>query len=470
MRRIYAAAAAAALACAGARSAHAQSADELRQIREQILQIKEDYEARIKALERRLAEAEAKAGKAEQQANQAQSQAGQAQAAATAASQQQRANAFNPALSAILEGRYANLSQDPDTYRIGGFAPTGGEVGPGPRGLSLAESELAISANADPYFSGTLIASLAPDNGVDVENGYLQSSALSYGFTLKAGRFFSGIGYQNQLHHHAWDFIDAPLPYRAFLGGQFADDGVQLRWVAPTELLVEIGGELGRGLSFPGNDPNKNGAALGTMFAHVGGDAGVSNSWRVGLSYLRTSPDGRAYDDSDSAGNPVTNAFAGRSKLWIADFVWKWAPLGNPYYRNFKFQAEYFRRNEDGTLTFDTAGAALPGAYASRQSGWYGQAIYQFLPRWRVGLRYDRLDYGTVDIGQVQSAALSAADFPILAPYSPSLWAAMVDWSPSEFSRVRLQYARDKSRPDATDNQIFLQYILSLGAHGAHTW
>jgi hypothetical protein len=44
----------------------------------------------------------------------------------------------------------------------------------------------------------------------------------------------------------------------------------------------------------------------------------------------------------------------------------------------------------------------------------------------------------------------------------------MVDWSPSEFSRVRLQYAQDKARSDATDNQVFLQYIVSLGAHGAH--
>ena len=44
----------------------------------------------------------------------------------------------------------------------------------------------------------------------------------------------------------------------------------------------------------------------------------------------------------------------------------------------------------------------------------------------------------------------------------------MVDWSPSEFSRLRLQFARDYSRMGATDNQMFLQYIMSLGAHGAH--
>jgi len=44
----------------------------------------------------------------------------------------------------------------------------------------------------------------------------------------------------------------------------------------------------------------------------------------------------------------------------------------------------------------------------------------------------------------------------------------MVDWSGSEFSRIRLQLAQDKSRSDVTDNQAFLQYIMSLGAHGAH--
>jgi hypothetical protein len=437
---------AAALACMTPAAARADEAADLAQIRQQIQQMKQEYEARLRALEQRLSEAEAKESTPQ-------------------APQQERPNAFNPPISVILQGRYATLSQDPATYRIGGFVPSGGEVDPGKRGMSLAESEVVFSATADPYFSGTLIASLAPDGGIDVENGYLETNSLSNGWTLKGGRFFSKIGYQNEQHSHAWDFIDAPLPYRAFLGGQLADDGVQAKWVAPTDLLVELGAEAGRGRSFPGSDSDKNGAALGTLFGHVGGDIGVSQSWRAGLSYLRTSPDGRAYDDGG-----VTDAFTGRSRLWLADAVWKWAPNGNPYYRNVKLQGEYFRRSEDGTLVYDTAGASLPGGYASRQSGWYGQAVYQFLPRWRVGLRYDRLDSGTVDIGQVGSGVLPASDFPILAPYTPTLATAMVDWSPSEFSRIRLQLARDRSRPDATDNQLFIQYILSLGTHGAHTW
>ncbi len=90
------------------------------------------------------------------------------------------------------------------------------------------------------------------------------------------------------------------------------------------------------------------------------------------------------------------------------------------------------------------------------------------MPRWRVGARYDRLEHDRVNIGQVLNGTLSAADFPILNPYNPELYTAMIDWSPTEFSRVRLQYARDKSRQGEPDDQFFLQYILVLGAHGAH--
>ena len=62
-----------------------------------------------------------------------------------------------------------------------------------------------------------------------------------------------------------------------------------------------------------------------------------------------------------------------------------------------------------------------------------------------------------------------AADFPLLmTDYNPTRNTVMVDFSPSEFSRFRLQLAADKSREGVTDNQVLLQYILSLGAHGAH--
>jgi len=124
-------------------------------------------------------------------------------------------------------------------------------------------------------------------------------------------------------------------------------------------------------------------------------------------------------------------------------------------------------RTEVGTLAFDTTGANLDGGYRSSQSGWYAQGAYQFMPRWRVGLRYEELHSGDTDIGLVNSGVLNATDFPRLAEHDPRRTTAMIDFSPSEFSRFRLQFARDEARFSEADNQIFLQYIMSLGTHGA---
>jgi hypothetical protein len=450
----------------GASSAYAASDQELAQMHEEIRQMKQDYEARIQALEKRLQAAEASpaaAPAAPAAAAAAPSMATPPNAAA--------ANAFNPNISLILGGTYANLSQDPKQYRIKGFVPSGDDVGPGKRGLNLGESELTLSANIDPQFAGQLTFSLAQDNTVSVEEAFFQKQGLSSGINLKAGRFLSAIGYLNSQHAHAWDFVDAPLAYQAFLGGQYKPDGAQLTWLAPTDRFLQFGAEAGSGTTFPGNDRNKNGIGSVALFAHAGDDIGDNASWLAGLSYLHTGARDRSYADVNSSGTAVSNAFTGNANTWILDGVYKWAPNGNATQTNFKLQGEYFRRRETGTLTYDTQSPApAAGAYASAQSGWYLQGIYQFEPMWRVGLRYDKLYAGTRTIGVVGNGGLTSADFPRLSSYNPARSTVMLDYSPSEFSRFRLQFARDHSRPNVTDNQIFFQYIMSLGVHGAHTF
>ena len=445
---------------------------ELAKIRDEIRQMKDAYEKRIEALEKRLQDTEARAGKAQATASKAEDAANQA--AVQASSGPAGGNALNPAISLILNGTLSNLKKNPDSFRINGFVPTMGEVSPPPRGLSLGESELVLSASVDHLFRGTLIAAIAPAGGIEVEEAYIQTLGLSRGFTLKAGRFFSGVGYLNEIHAHAWDFTDAPLANKVFLGGQLADDGIQVKWVAPTDLYFDMGGEVGRGRKFPGGPDggrSKNGFGSGNLFTHLGGDIGTGAAWRIGVSYLRTSPQDRTFDDVDSTGTGVTNSFAGRTRLWALDGVLKWSPNGNPAYNNLKLQGEYFRRSESGSLSYDTQAASLgtqSGSYRSRQSGWYAQGVYQFVPQWRVGYRYDRLRAGSTNIGLVNTGALTAADFPILGAYNPKRNTLMVDWSATEFSRLRLQFARDYSRMGGPDNQVFLQYIMNLGAHGAH--
>jgi hypothetical protein len=257
--------------------------------------------------------------------------------------------------------------------------------------------------------------------------------------------------------------------YHALFSEAYGNDGVQLKWVAPTELFMEFGFEAGRGASFPGTDRNQNGIGSHALFGHLGGDVGVSNSWRGGLSYLAARASGREGELEDLFDKHAETLFSGTSKTWVADFVWKWAPHGNASERNFKFATEYFRRSERGSLlcTDNTPdGGACDGtedAYRSRQSGFYAQGVYQFMPRWRTGYRYDRLDSGTVDFG-ANSANLPVTD------YSPTRHSLMLDYAPSEFSRLRLQYSKDRSMESLSENQWFVQYIHSLGAHGAHTF
>lgn len=454
---------------------------EISQIRNELRQMKDAYEKRIQELEKRLSEAESRAGKAEAAAGKAEATAGAAQqsasnaeTAAAAAASRGGESAFNPAISLILQGTYANTSQNPNTYQITGFVPSNGEVAPPKRSFGLGETELNISANIDPYFRGVAIMSVAPEGGINVEEAYFQTLALSRGFTIKGGRFFSGIGYLNEQHQHAWDFQDAPLVYKAFLGNQLKQDGLQVKWIAPTDLLVELGAEVSSGDQFPGSDRNKNGIGGSAFFANLGGDIGTSTAWRLGASYLQAAPNGRSYQDVDSLGGATTNTFTGNAKLAGLNGVLKWAPNGNATYYNFKLQGEWFRLKQDGSFVYnDTAGSNVFGQVASTldtsQTGWYTQGVWQFHPQWRVGYRYDRLNYSTLNNGIVNNGlGPTAADFPVLANHSPTRNSVMVDWSPSEFSRLRLQYASDKSRLGLTDNQVFVQYIYSLGAHGAH--
>ncbi len=362
---------------------HAQD-DDIDTLRVAVEELRADYDARIAELERRLAVAEQNAAQANYAAQQP------AMAAAPAASS--GAAAFNPAIGVVFQGQFR------------GFEGAGRE---GEEGLFLGETELVIKGNVDDKFAAKLTAALAFEGGesaLGIEEAWVETTALPAGFGARMGRLASGIGYLNEKHSHQWDFADQPLPYRAFMGGRYIDNGVQLRWLAPTDLYVELGGELLQGEGDP------SGLDSRSMFANIGGDIGTSSSWMAGGSYLEI-------DDMTS--------------LSVAHAIWKWAPQGNWKQQNFIFQTEYFERRE-----------------TSNETGWYAQAVFQPVQRWRFGLRADGLQ-------------LEASD--------PRRYTVMMDWSNSEFSRLRLQFGREDDGTD-TGNEWGLQYVHSIGAHGAHSF
>lgn len=447
-----------AAALAAAFPAHADT--DLDALRAEIKEMKTSYEARIQALEARLQQAEAKTDSVAAQAAQP-----------VASAEPTRSNSFNPDISLILQGGYAHLDDRADRA-ITGFLPSGAE---GPeRGFSLSESELVLSASVDPYFRGFLNAVLGADDSIGIEEAWFQTTGLGHGLSIKGGRFKSGIGYQNEQHPHAWDFATNNLVYDALFGEGYVQDGIQLKWLAPTDLFLEFGAELGAGGAFPSTNNGSNGANSVALFGHAGGDFDESNSWRAGLSWLQAKPRNRTFDGVDLNDVGVSGDFSGKSRTWLADFVWKWAPNGNSTQQNFKFAAEYFQRRESGLLNCDDADASDPSActgglagnLSTDQSGFYAQGAFQFMPRWRVGYRYDQLFRGDA----VFAGADAGTTLGTLADYDPKRHSLMLDYNPSEFTRIRLQYTLDKAQQNVDENQFFVQYIYSLGSHGAHAF
>jgi outer membrane receptor protein involved in Fe transport len=376
------------------------------------------------------------------------------------------ANEFNPDISLILDGRYTTYANNSE-YELPGFL-LGGEAGRGDKGFQLGHNELVLSANIDDMFYGkmtTLITDHDGETEVELEEAYIKTLSLGGGAAIKAGRFLSGIGYLNSQHPHSWDYADAPLVYRAMFGDTLLDDGVQFGWVAPTDVYIMLGAELTRGARFPAAGAANDGTGASALFLKLGSDIGVSHSWQLGLSHWRAEIEERASNGHAHDGSPTEiPSYSGDTTVSGFDVVWKWAPNGNARERNLKVQAEYFIRDEEGMINMVADGTvAESSSYDGQQIGWYTQAVYQFMPRWRVGLRYDQL---RSDNSGDDKAVLAEAGLDDEGQH-PRRTTLMLDYAYSEYSRLRLQYAYDESYAD-NDDIITLQYVMSLGAHGAH--
>lgn len=380
--------------------------------------------------------------------------------------------AVTPEISLILDGKYSAQSQNPESFRRG-FIPSGGESVA--RGFSLGESEFAIAGTVDNLFRAEarlVLGQEGSDFHVALEEAFFETINMPAGLKVKGGKFFSSVGYLNNKHPHEWDFVDLPLAYKAFFGGQLNNTGAQLSWVAPTEkIFLRFGAELGQGMHYPNSDNfNQNKPRLGTIYAKAGGDLNESSSWLGGLSFVSASTGNRPsvsmFNDTDSFD------FTGNTNILIADFVYKWAPNGNSSSQNLKLQAEGFWNTQKGSATLSGQGPygsceapCIGNSYTNTQSGFYVQAIYQFMPRWRIGYRFDQLFAGNSNYG----FSPGTLDGTPIEPWNPTRNTLMLDWANSENSMFRLQLARDTVYgPNMPNNQIFLQYIMSLGAHGAH--
>lgn len=388
--------------------------------------------------------------------------------------------AFVPAISLILDASAGlhNLSNED----FGGLLSPLSLEAPGPEaeginvgnGFNLNYAELSLAAPIDPYLDLFTVFHLHPSE-FEIEEAYATTRGLPYNLTFKAGKFLSHFGRINPQHAHFWNFNDAPLVYSAFFGNEGLNElGARISWLAPTPFYLDLGLEVLQGnnsASFgkqgftrgPNTLSENNLPDLVVATAKASFDLLDNLVLLGGLSYAQGGsrffiepPAGTA----DAAAAPTLGdgslaAFAGTTSVAGADLSLRWFIDS---YNELSWQTEFLFRHLGGQSYDDTGSSALE----KNQSGLYSQLLWRFGQQWRTGVRLDLLTQN-----QTISAGTSSSGPSMLPRY-----AAMVEYLPSEFTRLRLQYELDQSRFANGANEavhgLYLNLNLAMGAHGAH--
>lgn len=328
-------------------------------------------------------------------------------------------------------GGSAAKALNPDIGVIGDFiAKAGGNsVQPTPS-LEMHESEASFQAIIDPYARGDFFLSFG-ENGVNLEEGYITLTALPAGLVTKVGKVRAAFGKVNITHNHLLPWADRPLVTTNLVGGEDGvdDAGVSVSRIipAPKGLFLEATGEVFRGDSGEEDSPlfhssrNSDVSAV----AHLRGykDITESTNLDLGFSYAR-------------GHNELGSDFL--TQLYGVDATLRWKPLRRSIYRSFIVRSEFIWSNRQ----------QLPAE--QRAFGFYTSATYQLARRWFLGGRFDWSD-------RSRSANLTDKGGSVVLTY----------W-PSEFSQIRGQYRFTDYATNMKANELFLQVIFSLGAHGAH--
>jgi hypothetical protein len=402
-------------------SVRAQGTDDVATLRKEIEELKNAYEERISALERRLAELEPGS-----------------QAASAPATEDEELADLRAAAEAVAEpapqagdvsfGSERNLNRlNPEISMTGdlvGFATDQGR-----EDFNGREFELNVQSALDPYSLTKWTLSFSPEEGVDIEEGYVSYTGLRGGLTLTAGKFRQELGVLNRYHLHALPQVDYPLALQTYFGDEgLAQTGVSASWLLPRPWATA--NELTLQLTDGESD-----AFGGENFRTLVGLGHLKNYWDVNDStYAELGLSGIVGGNGDGAG--------GESRVWGTDFTLHWQPPTRAKYREVTWRTELLRSERD-----DEEGV--------RQEAWGGYSYVESLIAQNLygGVRYDRVE-DPLDPGHVRWGV-----FP------------NVTWWQSEFVRLRGEFGFLKDDLTGDEEKRFtLQLTWAAGPHKHETY
>ncbi len=316
---------------------------------------------------------------------------------------------------------------NPDIAVIGDFLGSAGSTGgDGSPSLEMREAEASFQAVVDPYARADFFLTFGPDE-VGIEEAFLTFPTLPAKLLLKVGKMKTAFGKVEGMHTHMRPWTDHPLVTQNLLGGEegLADSGLSLSRLIPLPgVFLEATGQVYAGNSEVFQAESRSDVAwLGHLRAYR--DLTESTNLELGGSV--------AYGGNDSEPNAHT-------RLLGADATFRYRPLRRAIYRQLILRSElvWSRRDQAG------GAADAFGAYVGLD--------YQFARRWFAGARYDHSERATD---------------PFLVDKGGSF---LLTFWPSEFSQIRAQYRHTRFGEGTIANEVFFQFLFSIGAHGAHTF
>jgi hypothetical protein len=333
-------------------------------------------------------------------------------------------NADNPALSFVVDTTLAT-----DTHR------SWDSIGyPDGWRFALKNGELFISAPIDPFLRGYASLNGTSEEGFDIEEAALITTALPGNLTAKGGRFFADFGRLPRWHDEALPFVDRPPSIDRMIGGESTSEGLELSWLAPLDAFVEltggvynaVGAEYLEALNEDGFFGRRSFDEL-NLLARLHGYLDLSDTVNVELggTWLGI-PSGSERNtvgvDLTLRHQPGTSGFY-QGLVWGTEGFWS--------------SQRFTERDEDGLVA---------GRMRTHRQGGYSYIEGFFGRRYSVGGRFDHSEApdGAPDVARTVSAFLT--------------------WMPSEFQRLRFQF--DNTWGDQPTNQRFtLQWTAFIGSH-----
>jgi hypothetical protein len=291
-------------------------------------------------------------------------------------------------------------------------------------GLKIQEAEVQFTSSIDNWLTGNIVLSIEGTAGIEIEE-IITEALITRNLNLRAGKFFVPFGKHNQLHTHAYAFIDRPVVNQEIFGEEgLNEQGIGFSYLMPADWFSQLSFQI-----LEGNNLLQFNGPAGSDFAYL---IRENNFWDLDDETTLELGGTYVYGKNSLAG---PSDFDNETHLAGMDLTLKWQPAGRENYKTFIWQTEIMGSFREQT-----------------QEGWYTQVQHQFAKEWWIQGRYSGYK---IPNGPNQQ--------------DKNQWSALLAWESSEFSAIRLQY-NHLNQVTEDEDQVLLQLNFTLGSHPAHNY